>query len=106
MMQLENALQVNISVHGNTLINVGDKVNLNLPYMASVTTSNNDLMDRFYQGPFLIKKIRHDFFNGEHPKHEMSIQLVKDSLEEILENSGPIEPSSASAADIEEYTYN
>ena len=105
MIQLENALQVNISVHGNTLINAVDKVNLNLPYMASVKAAGNDLLDKFYQGPFLIKKIRHDFFNTEHPKHQMKLQLVKDSLEDQLEDAGPVEPSAETAADIEEYTY-
>jgi hypothetical protein len=106
MIQLENALQVNISVHGNTLINVGDKVTLNLPHMATVKAADDSPYDRLYQGPFLIKKIRHDFFVTENPKHEMSIQLVKDSLEDILENIGPIEPSAKISADIQEYKYN
>jgi hypothetical protein len=106
MIQLENALQVNIAVHGNTLINAGDKVLLNLPYNAIPKGPKNEIFDRFYKGPFLIKKIRHDFFNGEHPKHQMNMQLVKDSLEEILEDTGPIEPSADTAAAIEEYTYN
>ena len=53
----------------------------------------------------MIKKIRHDFFVTEKPKHEMSIQLVKDSLEEILEDTGPIEPSAKTTADIQEYSY-
>ena len=106
MIQLENALQVNISVHGNTLINAGDKVLLNLPYNAVPKGSKNEKYDKFYKGPFLIKKIRHDFFNTENPKHQMSMQLVKDSLEEQLDDVGPIEPSADVAAAIEEYTYN
>ena len=106
MIQLDNALQVNIVVHGNTLINAGDKVLLNLPYTAVIKSSKNEKFDRFYKGPFLIKKIRHDFFNTENPKHQMHMQLVKDSLEEKLDNTGPIEPSADRAAVIEEYTYN
>ena len=105
MIQLENALQVNISVHGNTLINVGDKVKINLPHMATAKPADGSPFDRLYKGPFLIKKIRHDFFVTEKPKHEMSIQLVKDSLEEILEDTGPIEPSAKTTADIQEYSY-
>ena len=106
MIQLDNALQVNIMTHGNTLVNAGDKVILNLPYTASVKAANDDKYDRFYKGPFLIKKIRHDFFVTENPKHQMSMQLVKDSLEEILENTGPSEPSSTSAPEIVNYTYD
>ena len=105
MIQLENALQVNIVAHGNTLINAGDKVEINLPYTASVQGPKKERYDKFYKGPFLIKKIRHDFLNGESPKHEMHMQLVKDSLEEKLDTTGPIEPSSTSSADIEEYSY-
>ena len=106
MIQLDNALQVNIVVHGNTLINVGDKVLLNLPYTASTKSAKNEQYDKFYKGPFLIKKIRHDFLVTENPKHQMHMQLVKDSLEEKLDNTGPIEPSADTAAAIEEYTYN
>ena len=105
MIQLENALQVNIVVHGNTLINAGDKVLFNLPYTASVKGPKKEKFDKFYKGPFLIKKIRHDFFNGESPKHQMHMQLVKDSLEEKLDTTGPIEPSSYIADVITEYSY-
>jgi hypothetical protein len=95
MIQLENALQVNILVHGQTLINVGDKVILNLPYTAAVKAPSSEKFDKFYKGPFLIKRIRHDFIMTSSPrKHEMYMQLVKDSLEEEL--SAPednIEPS-------------
>ena len=105
MIQLENALQVNIVVHGNTLINAGDKVLLNLPW-AAVAKPKGVKFDKFYKGPFLIKKIRHDFFVTENPKHQMNMQLVKDSLEEKLDTTGPIEPSADNAVAIEEYTYN
>ena len=107
MIQLENALQVNIMTHGNTLINAGDKVILNLPYTASVKPAGNEKFDRFYKGPFLIKRIRHDFIMNSSPKrHRMYMNLVKDSIEEELEVTGPIEPSAETAAAIEEYKYN
>ncbi|MAG25169.1 hypothetical protein CMI47_06280 [Candidatus Pacearchaeota archaeon] len=107
MIQLENALQVNIMTHGNTLINAGDKVILNLPYTATKqVTGVNEKFDKFYKGPFLIKRIRHDFIMNSSPKrHRMYMSLVKDSLEEELEISGPIEPSSDKTAEIIEYTY-
>ena len=110
MVQLENALNVNILVHGNTLINAGDKVILNLPYISSrqipLASPSNDNFDRFYKGPFLIKRIRHDFIMTSSPqKHRMYMNLVKDSLEEELMMGGPIEPSADNSAGIEECAY-
>ena len=42
----------------------------------------------------------------EIPQHKMEISLVKDSLEEILEDSGPIEPSDETSIAVENYIYN
>ena len=108
MIQLENALQVNIMTHGNTLINAGDKVILNLPYTATKqATGVDEKFDRFYKGPFLIKRIRHDFIMNSSPKrHRMYMNLVKDSLEKELDKTGPIEPSAKTVAEITEYKYN
>ena len=106
MVQLENSLQVNILVHGNTMVNVGDKVLLNIPRMAVAKGPLDEPFDKFYNGPFLIKTIRHDFFNGENPSHQMFIQLMKDSLEEELANTGPLEPESSTASVVEEYKYS
>ena len=106
MIQLENALKVNILVHGNTLINVGDKVRLNLPYKSVPQGPKQESFDKFYKGPFLIKTIRHDFFVLENRKHQMYMQLVKDSLEEKLEDTGPFEPASSKDGVVEEYKYN
>jgi hypothetical protein len=108
MVQLENALQVNIMTHGNTLINAGDKVELNLPYISSsqIKSPGNEIYDRFYKGPFLIKRIRHDFIMTSSPqKHRMYMSLVKDSLEEELGATGSPEPSSDKPAAVKEYVY-
>ena len=98
MLQLENALNINILVHGNTAINAGDIVNVNIPYTAVVEQSQADmtgLNDEFYNGPFLVKRIRHEFIMTSSPrKHQMYISLVKDSLPIRLGAGGPPEPSS------------
>ena len=44
--------------------------------------------------------------NSSPKRHRMYMNLVKDSLEEELEDTGPIEPSAKTAAEIIEYTYN
>ena len=105
MIQLENAFNINIEVHGNTLINVGDKVTVNLPYTGAV--KGNSKYDRFYQGPFLIKTIRHDFNVLARPaQHRMYMNLVKDSLEEqIFAPDDNYEPSATESGIIEEYDY-
>ena len=105
MIQLENAFNINIEVHGNTLINVGDIVTVNLPYAGVV--KGDTKYDRFYQGRFLIKTIRHDFNILTQPaQHTMSMNLVKDSLEEqIFAPDDNYEPSAKDGAIIEEYQY-
>ena len=106
MIQLENALQVNIMTHGNTLINAGDKVTLNLPYTSTAKAPGNEKFDKFYKGPFLIKRIRHNFIMNSSPTmHRMYMSLVKDSLEEELDVAGPVEPS-ADKSDVTKYKYN
>ena len=84
LIQLDQGLVVNILVHGNTLINSGDIVGLDIPYIGT-TTTKNEKNDRFYKGVFLVKRIRHDFDIAAGNKHEMHMTLVKDSLEEELE---------------------
>jgi len=86
MMQLEQGFIVNILTHGNTLINAGDVVELDLPYKAAIKTIKNEQSDRFYKGMFFIKRIRHDFDFTE-AKHKTHITLVKDSLEDLLDNA-------------------
>ena len=105
MIQLENAFNINIEVHGNTLINVGDKVTVNIPYTGVI--KGNSKYDRFYQGPFLIKTIRHDFNVLAKPaQHRMYMNLVKDSLEEqIFAPDDNYEPSATESGIIEEYDY-
>ena len=105
MIQLENAFNINIEVHGNTLINVGDIVTVNLPYTGVV--KGDTKYDRFYQGRFLIKTIRHDFNVLTKPvQHTMSMNLVKDSLEEqIFAPDDNYEPSAKESGIIKEYQY-
>ena len=88
MTQIKSGLSVNILCHGNTYINAGQKVTLNLPYTAALKAADGETNDRFYKGSFLVKNIRHDFeFDKSPQKHKMIISLVKDSIEESLDVS-------------------
>jgi hypothetical protein len=87
MTQIQSGLSINIICHGNTYVNAGQKVILNIPYTAALKTADKEINDRFYKGPFLIKNIRHDFeFDKSPQKHTMIMSLVKDSIEEPLDS--------------------
>ena len=100
MIQLEQGFLINILTHGNTVVNAGDVVRLNLPYNAAFKTTENENSDRFFKGAFLVKRLRHDFDFGD-KKHKTHMTLVKDSLEDTLD--GPddnFEPKPKSSARI------
>ena len=105
--QLENGLQINLTVHGNTIISAGDIVRVNLPPHSSYDIKDSKGVDKFYQGPFLVKTIRHDFmFTNNPPKHQMMMNLVKDSFETELEAPiDNIEPNSHGSSNLSDYDY-
>ena len=82
--QLDKGLLLNILTHGNTSINAGDVVKLDIPLVAAIKTQANRKHDRFYQGVFLIKSIKHEF-DFALAKHKSYLSLVKDSLPERLD---------------------
>jgi len=84
MNQLEKGLLLNIVTHGNTSINAGDVVILDIPHVSGFKTPDNPKNDRFYQGAFLIKRIKHEFSFTD-KKHKSLITLVKDSLAKELD---------------------
>ena len=86
MNQLEKGLLLNIVVHGNTSINAGDVVKLDIPIQLASKRADSPKSDRFYQGVFLIKKIKHQFtFHKDRKAHTSFITLVKDSLAKKLD---------------------
>ena len=86
MNQLEKGLLLNIITHGNTSVNAGDVVELDIPVNLAFKTPDDTKNDRFYQGVFLVKKIKHQFYFGRERKdHTSIITLAKDSLAEKLD---------------------
>ena len=86
ILQLQNALNINLTIHGNTIVKAGNIVTLKIPNVqSSMLNFGFEVSDSQYKGPFLIKRIRHDFSTSvSPPKHTMHMGLVKDSLEEPL----------------------
>jgi len=82
---LELGITANLEVHGNTLVNAGDMIEFNLPSQTAAKTEKNEKYDFFFNGQFLIKKIRHDFDFGQ-MRHEMVLSVVRDDLAVDLES--------------------
>ena len=65
---------------------------IDLPLVAAIKTSKGRKNDRFYQGAFIIKRIKHEFDFSD-KKHTSFLTLVKDSLTEKLAGpNGQYEP--------------
>ena len=69
-----------IEVHGNTALNCGDTVTVNLPE-ASFNGGSPDGLSRFYRGVHLITTLAHSFDVATR-KHSMNLVLSKDSVKQ------------------------
>jgi len=76
---LESGLQLNIDVVGTTVVKAGDIVEIKIPSVAAVKTTNNETEDMLYNGNFLIRSLRHDF-DIINEKHTMSMNVTKDAM--------------------------
>ena len=78
--QLSESFNLEITVHGNTFIRVGDIVKIK---MLKASELDNELtreaLDNFYKGNFLITKIQHKFLRHD-MSHLMLMSLVRDSI--------------------------
>ena len=90
LMNLHSGIGMNLSVHGNTAIGAGDIVEVNLKSPLKNPEINKD---DFYSGNFLVTKIKH-VFRVSNAKHEMSLTVMKDSIEIKLPTGANDEPAS------------
>jgi hypothetical protein len=86
MTQLDGGFVVTITVNGNTALHAGEIVELELPYSAMQKSAENETVDRFFRGPFMIRNLQHIFDNIERT-HKIIMTLVKDCVEKKLEAS-------------------
>ena len=103
---LDLGISANLEVHGNTLVNAGDMIEFNLPTQTTLKTEKNEKYDFFFNGHFLIKKIRHDFDFAQ-VRHEMVLSVVRDDLavelEEVAESHEYENKPSVPATDTEDF---
>jgi len=86
MAQLDGGFVVTITVNGNTTLHAGEIVELELPYSAMQKSAENETVDRFFRGPFMIRNLQHRFDNIGRT-HKIIMTLVKDCVEKKLEET-------------------
>ena len=85
-----DGISINVTIHGQTTLTVGDMVNLSIPAVGSADENE----DKLYSGAYLITKLRHTF-DLPIRTHVIHMQLTKDGLGESLggvQQSTPIPP--------------
>jgi len=74
--QFENGYILNLEINGQTFIQAGDKINLEIGATSSVT---NDKEDSQLSGNYIVTHLRHTFTKSQELKHKIVMQIAKDS---------------------------
>ena len=88
--ELRSGIGITMEINGNTTIAAGDIIDVQLP-IAGVD-HDNDVVDKYYSGSYLITNLRHSFVPRERT-HTIMLSLAKDSIPETLpKKSDAIQP--------------
>ena len=84
---LKNGYVLDLTALGHTYMRAGQVVTINIPRPSRAKQPDKSPLNRFYQGPFLVEAIHHNFLpDGDNgPTHMMFMRCVKDCVEEELE---------------------
>ena len=74
--QFENGYILNVEVNGQTFIQAGDKINLEIGATSSVTDGKDD---KQLSGNYIITHLRHTFTKSKQLKHKIVMQVANDS---------------------------
>ena len=96
--QLDRGIKVQVQVPGQTFIQAGDVVELNI---GATSASTGDDLDKTLSGKHLVTTLRHQFSRGEETKHTIYLETVKDSLEDEYPSTGPQYSNTGSAERID-----
>ena len=83
--QIQTGLKMQIEVPGQTFIQAGDMIQLDI---AAQSTMTNDKYDKQYSGRYLVTSIAHSFATGGDPRHIMRMGVSKDSISKRLPSNG------------------
>ena len=79
--ELRSGIGLTMEIHGNTTIACGDLINVQLPIVG--TDHDDDKVDKYYSGVYLITDLRHIFIPKQRT-HSIFLTLAKDSIPETL----------------------
>jgi len=84
--QFENGSILNIEVNGQTFIQAGDKISLEIGATSAIT---DDKEDKQLSGNYIVTHLRHTFTKSQELKHKITMQVAKDSAKgNALPSSG------------------
>lgn len=88
--QFDYGISMNVEINGQTYIQVGDKVNLEI----GATSANTDKdLDDMLSGNYLITHLRHTFTMSQQLKHKIIMRVAKDSKQGNFYSSDGIQQS-------------
>jgi len=85
ILQLLSGYQMQMTINGNTAIQVGDVIQVNIPTSGVASDSN---YDPYYSGKYVITKLRH-FFSMNDRKHRVILEVSKESLPKAIPSRLP-----------------
>ena len=81
IVEYQDGISINMTVHGQTTLTVGDMVRVSIP-----AVGGDEVEDKLYSGAYLITKLRHTF-SPPTRSHVISMEVVKDGLSEGLDSA-------------------
>ena len=82
IVEYQDGISINMTVHGQTTLTVGDMVRVSMPAVGN----EDEVEDKLYSGAYLITKLRHTF-SPPTRSHVISMEIVKDGLSKGLPSS-------------------
>ena len=81
IIEYQDGISINMTIHGQTTLTVGDMVRVSIPAVGS----EDEVEDKLYSGEYLVTKLRHTF-SPPTRSHVISMEVVKDGLGEGLDS--------------------
>ena len=81
IVEYQDGISINMTVHGQTTLTVGDMVRVSIP-----AVGGDEVEDKLYSGAYLITKLRHTF-SPPTRSHVISMEVVKDGLSGGLDSA-------------------
>lgn len=89
---MESAITLRITVPGNTTLQAGDLVGIDMRNQGILA---EDERDPIYSGRYLVSKLKHEFTRGDGVyKHQVHMEVIRDTVKQSLPSEGvPLQDS-------------